>query len=320
MKIENKYSRLIPSIFKGTNDGASFLERYLKIFEDIIDGKYGYDVNQVNRLDIISDIFHPDFKFLFEVFCWDEVPGNDDLRLKEYLSKILKIDQKNFIKIEKSNDGGLITVFYEKPENGKPEAYLKTKIELKLDEEGKKVQLRTDDAAINLTFASKIRNGKRRIYFFNNKDFLPRIEEEHEQIFENYFSTGIDDFLVWFAEWMGLSLKVNWDIETKRKLIAKIIPLYRMRGTKIGLEEYLKICTGYNDIKIIDEMKSFQVGIISTVGKDTILGGLRPNHFIVNIKTPEYETDIQSKKMMIEELVKKEKPVHTTFELNFNHI
>ncbi len=355
---------------------APFVERYLKIFEDIIDGNYSYDINQVNRLDIISDIFHPDFMFLFEVFCWDEVPGNDDLRFIEYLSKLsktLKVDQKTLTKIEKSNDGRVITVFYEKYlfnwneisikdqvkfkeylikkldipwinkakieeikdniiitltaekksltlikklENGKLNIYIKIIVELELDGEKKIVKLKKDNDII-ITLAAKIKNGKRRIYFFKNKDFLPHIEEEHKQKFNSYFSADIDDFLVWFAEWMGLTLKANWDIDTKRRLIAKTILLYRMRGTKIGLEEYLKICTGYN-IEIIDEMKSFQVGI-SKVGKDTILGGLRPNHFIVKVKMPEAEENNLSKRLMIEELLNKEKPVHTNYILNIEY-
>jgi hypothetical protein len=570
MKIDCKYSRLIPSIFRGTEDETSFIERYLKIFEEIIDivilneisGMYLFSWNeipgndsdilidflkqnysidwlrtaktekinnektirvtdgknhlslnlnndntrvnltidndrtdefivkiesgklniyrksQINKLDIISGIFHPDFIFLFELFCWDEVPGTDNLRLIQYLSNRLKIDPKKNIKIEKNNDDDLINVFYDKylfnwdeisgkdnqklidylyltykfdwikkaksghdkylfdwneitekdkdkqkfleilkqefgfnwiknatireindsgtikltdekntltltlnnektkvkikidnlrtyeliaridhgklkifsnrsfrvssennsislilnanksiinlkihdiisdeliakMENGKLNIYKKVIIGLELDNEKDEVRFTINDYnTINDRLSAKIKNGKRNIYFFKKKDFIPYLEEEQNIKFTNYFNTGLDEFLVWFAQWMGLVLKANWDIETKRKLIAKIILLYRMRGTKNGLEEYLKICTGY-DAEIIDEM-NFQVGITSTVGKDTRIGGLPPYHFIVNIYIPGSDPGIPINRAMIEELINNEKPVHTT--------
>jgi len=34
---QGKYSHLVPSIFKEARDEASFMERYLKIFEDILE-------------------------------------------------------------------------------------------------------------------------------------------------------------------------------------------------------------------------------------------------------------------------------------------
>ena len=182
-----KYSRLVPSIFKEARDEASFMERYLKIFEDILEDE-GKKENKQNN-EIIPHLFNPDY----------------------------------------------------------------------------------------------IR----------------------------------EDFLSFLWGSMGLIFRENWDIKTKREIISRIIPLYRIRGTKRGLEEYLKICTGYN-VEIIEEVKCLQIGIVSHVGKDTILGGLPPYHFIVKVNIPGHDTDFQTKRLMIEELIDNEKPIHTKYSLNIN--
>lgn len=217
-----KYSRFVPSIFKEPEDEASFMERYLKIFEDILNGNNmtGVINDESNRLDMISGLFHPGLDFLFD----------------------------------------------------------------------------------NTTGAS-----------------IPDLGEAHHRKFKNFFSADIEEFLGWLAGWMGLSLKENWDIQRRREVIAKIIPLYRIRGTKRGLEEYLKLSTGY-DVKIIEEVASFQVGKISHVGKDTILGGIPPFHFIVNVNMPGSENEHLNKKLMIKELIDEEKPVHTNYTLNIKYI
>lgn len=136
------------------------------------------------------------------------------------------------------------------------------------------------------------------------------------EVLQTLFHPGLikEDFLIFLGRWMGITLKDDWDIETKREIIARIIPLYRIRGTKRGLEEYIKICTGYS-VEIIEEIKTLQIGITSHVGKDTILGGLPPHYFIVNVIIPE-SVDIQAKRLILKELIDQEKPLHTRYSLN----
>ncbi|MFB2979724.1 phage tail protein [Microseira sp. BLCC-F43] len=45
----------------------------------------------------------------------------------------------------------------------------------------------------------------------------------------------------WLASWVALSLRDNWQPDTKRKFIKKIVPFYRLRGTKEGLEQVLRL-------------------------------------------------------------------------------
>lgn len=104
--------------------------------------------------------------------------------------------------------------------------------------------------------------------------------------FGQYSNIDVDEFqnefLMWLASWMALVLKDDWELPKKREIIARIIPIYRMRGTKKGLEEYLKIYVGRR-ITVLDKAEQFQIGVTSHVGKKSRLGGLPPYFFIVEV-------------------------------------
>jgi len=120
------------------------------------------------------------------------------------------------------------------------------------------------------------------------KSFLPPLKDNEKSNFKSYFrhDDDVDEFLNgflrWLAGWLALVLKDDWDIEKKREVIARIIPIYRMRGTKRGLEEYLRIYVGKR-VNIIGEAEQFQVGTTSYIGKKARLGGFPPYFFIVEV-------------------------------------
>ena len=131
------------------------------------------------------------------------------------------------------------------------------------------------------------------------------------------------DFLPWLASWVALTLRDDWDVEEKRRFIRGVIPLYKFRGTKQGLERVLQIYTNLEQddvvniyefpdiphyfqveltlasvdpiqyrvkqqiaVAIIDQEKpahtfysliirsvgTIQIGVVSTIGVDTLLG------------------------------------------------
>lgn len=53
--------------------------------------------------------------------------------------------------------------------------------------------------------------------------------------------TTPEEFLPWLAGWVALSLRADWDVDTKRGFIREIVPLYRQRGTLAGLQRMLEI-------------------------------------------------------------------------------
>lgn len=127
------------------------------------------------------------------------------------------------------------------------------------------------------------------------------------------------EFLDWLAAWAGLVLKQDWDLVQKRQVIAGIIPLYRLRGTKRGIEEYLKLYLGETEagqVKIIEKLAALQVEATSTVGVDTIIGGLPPYFFILNLEELTGEPPELFKKInVIRELIDIEKPAHTFYRI-----
>ncbi|MBE9009100.1 hypothetical protein IQ250_02650 [Pseudanabaenaceae cyanobacterium LEGE 13415] len=50
-----------------------------------------------------------------------------------------------------------------------------------------------------------------------------------------------EEFLPWLASWVALSLRDDWEPEVKREFVQNMVRLYRIRGTRAGLEELLKL-------------------------------------------------------------------------------
>lgn len=126
-----------------------------------------------------------------------------------------------------------------------------------------------------------------------------------------------EDFLPWLASWAALSLRSDLSVTRKRKLLARIIPLYRFRGTRKYLEELLMLCVDAVVMVNDREMPEMQVGVHSTTDSDTYLGGGAPYFFKVTLLAPlmnarDVETQIQIARAMIELA----KPAHTSYELD----
>lgn len=124
------------------------------------------------------------------------------------------------------------------------------------------------------------------------------------------------EFLPWLAGWAALSLRSDMSPERKRKLIAHIIPLYRIRGTRRYLEELLAL---YLDLLVLvsdTELPSFQVDRHSTVGSDTYLGGGAPCFFTVTLIAPRQNASaVESQSKLAREVIEMGKPAHTDYEL-----
>jgi phage tail-like protein len=127
------------------------------------------------------------------------------------------------------------------------------------------------------------------------------------------------EFLGWLAGWMALALRDDWDEPSKRRLMQRIIPLYKKRGTKSGLAEYLKIFVGQN-VQLDEYLTGITVGVTSTVGIDTFVGGLLPHFFIVTITFNAIMNlgFIQDTVAATKSVLDLEKPAHTYYALRFD--
>lgn len=106
--------------------------------------------------------------FTVSLFNWNEVPGNDNERLIEFLKQKFELDWIKTAKINKINDDSTIKVSTEK-----------NNISLKLNDEKTKVSLEIDDERTD-EFIAKKENDKLRIY-------LTVVDMKPKEVYEGYY-------------------------------------------------------------------------------------------------------------------------------------
>lgn len=126
-----------------------------------------------------------------------------------------------------------------------------------------------------------------------------------------------EEFLAWLSNWTSFTLRADLNLEQQRAFTARVIQLYRMRGTKKSLQELLGIFVVGVPTISEPEASEFQVGVSSTVGKDTNVGGAPPYYFRVTISLPK-TTAAQHDRLreIAHALIEMEKPAHTTYDLD----
>ena len=125
-----------------------------------------------------------------------------------------------------------------------------------------------------------------------------------------------EEFIPWIAGWVALGLRADWTVAQKRDFLAKVVPLYRRRGTKDNLAELLKIYTGLTPVITGVEDTEFQIGVHSTIGKDTQIEGSPPHQFHVTVTMPQPIPALRERQRQIAlALIDLQKPAHTTYDL-----
>ena len=102
------------------------------------------------------------------------------------------------------------------------------------------------------------------------------------------------EFLPWLASWVALSLRDDWDEDTKRRFISQIVPLYRWRGTKKGLKTLLQLYT-QEDVEIYEFDE--------------------PIHYFQVEMSLSNRQDLQRKEAIARAIIDQEKPAHTFYSL-----
>lgn len=75
-------------------------------------------------------------------------------------------------------------------------------------------------------------------------------------------------FLPWLASWVGFELDEALPIQQQRELVRRAIRLYRTRGTRMGIEEMVRVLTSA-PVRVRERVKA-QAAVL---GKCTIIGG-----------------------------------------------
>ena len=127
--------------------------------------------------------------------------------------------------------------------------------------------------------------------------YLPRIYQEQDELmgrfvmlFESFWApieSQIDvmplyfdpaltplKLLPWLATWVDLALDDHWPEAKRRQLLKAAVGLYRKRGTRRGLQEYLEIYTGAQ-VQISEHgAHNFLLGPEARLGPGVALGTL----------------------------------------------
>ncbi len=71
------------------------------------------------------------------------------------------------------------------------------------------------------------------------------------------------EFLDYLASWAALTLDQNWDLQKKREWTRRIIPLYKRRGTREGLQDFLGTFVG-NQVRVDEPDGGMTLGVENT--------------------------------------------------------
>ena len=143
----------------------------------------------------------------------------------------------------------------------------------------------------------------------------------------NYFDPFLTpvEFLPWLASWSGIVLDEAIPECRRRRLLKEAARLFKLRGTRRGLKDYLELYSGGK--AQIDEhfSENFTLNPRSYLGPGIALGTINvPNTFHVSVKVPPDPADdniemrnrrLRLLESKIEAIIEMEKPVHTGYEL-----
>jgi phage tail-like protein len=121
-----------------------------------------------------------------------------------------------------------------------------------------------------------------------------------------------ESLLPWLASWVNLVLNPAWPVERRRDLVQSAASLYRLRGTKRGLSEYLRICTG-SAPEISEYIPGMTLDDDNILGVNTRLGSSGTgHHFTVSVELDgKNGIDIDT----VRSIIDSQKPAHAVYTL-----
>ena len=125
-----------------------------------------------------------------------------------------------------------------------------------------------------------------------------------------------ESLLPWLASWLDLTLDPTWPIDRRRELAKSAVELYRWRGTRRGLAEYLRIYTG-SIPEISEYIPGMRLDGETKLGVNTQLGSSGAgHHFSVSLELDgNHEINVDTVKSIIET----QKPASTVYTLQIIH-
>ncbi len=125
--------------------------------------------------------------------------------------------------------------------------------------------------------------------------------------------TAPESFLPWLASWIGMALDDRWPVEKQRALIKSAAELYRWRGTRRGLSQYLEIYTGRAPEIIEPDSTAIETsenGEDKTTFSQSRSASMKQHCFTV-VLTLDKVTDIDMD--IVRNIIEIQKPAHTAY-------
>ena len=121
-----------------------------------------------------------------------------------------------------------------------------------------------------------------------------------------------EPLLPWLASWLDLALDPTWPLHRRRELVKSSAELYRWRGTRRGLSEYLRIYTGALP-EISEYIPGMSLDSETKLGIDTKLGSSGTGfHFTVTLYLDE---DSAISDDTVRTIIESQKPAHAGYTL-----
>ena len=111
------------------------------------------------------------------------------------------------------------------------------------------------------------------------------------------------EFLPWLADWVAMSMRADLSIDDQKRLLARIVPLYRTRGTLDNLKDLLHTYTGH----------------VPAITEGDPAGEARPYHFNVALYMNPSLAEVARFYPIATALIDLQKPAHTTYTLTFEY-
>ncbi len=129
-----------------------------------------------------------------------------------------------------------------------------------------------------------------------------------------YFDPRItpEPLLAWLASWVDIAMDPRWPLERRRELVSNAAELYRWRGTRRGLSEYLRIYTGKKP-QIIEYIPGMILDEKTELGVNTVLGSSGTGHHFTVVISAEENENVDRR--VVKQIIESQKPAHTDYTL-----
>ena len=150
------------------------------------------------------------------------------------------------------------------------------------------------------------------------ESFWRPLDRQIETMYNNFDPRIMPEGLLpWLGGWIDVVFDHHWPVEKRRLLLKNAVWLFRKRGTRHGLSEFLRLYTGL-PVEIVEHRaNNLKIGAGARLGQAVALGRKNtPFTFSVRVGKSAAVGDLSEYRDRLTRIIDQEKPAHTRYELN----